>query len=451
MSIFINSIEISLELYEKLLNDGFNFDNIENNEEIKQYNKVKKNNISQIINTDIEYKNNINTENEKKNIIKIDTKKDTNVISVENENKINNTNKIEEIKDNNIKEKIIEDEIKNIKINKKIIENLILENDVLEINKNIKKIENNIKEEINIKDEIKDISKELNYNDIIESDINEELKEESKDYENNDDLIDLNIDKEVEENIKEEINESIEKVKKDKKKNTRLKIDNVVPLNIFQTWHTKNMPYHMKLNVARIRYFNPEFKYYLFDDEDCREFIKKHFPLSILWAFDKLRPGAFKADLWRYCVLYIHGGIYMDIKLRGIGKFKLLHLTTREHFVLDYPNRVNSGIYNALISVKPKNKILGKCILQILFNVKNRYYGPNCLCPTGPQLVSKFLTLEDKMNIRLFLHSNDQNKPIIKYGVLPIIEMYPEYRNEQGSHEKLKHYSILWSERSIYN
>jgi len=211
------------------------------------------------------------------------------------------------------------------------------------------------------------------------------------------------------------------------------------------------MPYNMKLNVARIRFFNPEFKYYFFDDNDCREFIKKHFPISILWAFDKLRPGAFKADLWRYCVLYIHGGIYMDIKLRGINKFKLLHLTTREHFVLDYPNRVNSGIYNALMSVKPRNKILGKCILQILFNVKNRYYGPDCLCPTGPNLLSKFLTLEDKMRIRLFLHSNDPNRPIIRYGLLPIIEMYPEYRGEQGSNEKLKHYSILWSERAIYN
>jgi len=417
MSILINSIEISLELYEKLLNDGYNFDNMEKNEEVILYNELKKSNRKEI-------KNNTNIEND---IKRIDLK--NNNINIVIENKID-----EKISDINIEEKI-----KNINNN----------ND-----KNLENYNTEIKSEI-----IKKINEEIENNILIEksieevSNIIEELKEESKAYENNNEIIDSDIDKEIEEKIKEEIkeetNEILEKQKKEKKK--KLKVDSVVPLNIFQTWHTKDMPYNMKLNVARIRFFNPEFKYYFFDDNDCREFIKKHFPISILWAFDKLRPGAFKADLWRYCVLYIHGGIYMDIKLRGINKFKLLHLTTREHFVLDYPNRVNSGIYNALMSVKPRNKILGKCILQILFNVKNRYYGPDCLCPTGPNLLSKFLTLEDKMRIRLFLHSNDPNRPIIRYGLLPIIEMYPEYRGEQGSNEKLKHYSILWSERAIYN
>jgi len=415
MSILINSIEISLELYEKLLNDGYNFDNMEKNEEVILYNELKKSNRKEI-------KNNTNIEND---IKRIDLK--NNNINIVIENKID-----EKISDINIEEKI-----KNINNN----------ND-----KNLENYNTEIKSEI-----IKKINEEIENNILIEksieevSNIVEELKEESKAYENNNEIIDSDIDKEIEEKIKEEIKEETNEILEKQKKVKKIKVDSVVPLNIFQTWHTKDMPYNMKLNVARIRFFNPEFKYYFFDDNDCREFIKKHFPISILWAFDKLRPGAFKADLWRYCVLYIHGGIYMDIKLRGINKFKLLHLTTREHFVLDYPNRVNSGIYNALMSVKPRNKILGKCILQILFNVKNRYYGPDCLCPTGPNLLSKFLTLEDKMRIRLFLHSNDPNRPIIRYGLLPIIEMYPEYRGEQGSNEKLKHYSILWSERAIYN
>ena len=33
----------------------------------------------------------------------------------------------------------------------------------------------------------------------------------------------------------------------------------------------------------------------------CRDFIQKHFNMETLWAFDKLKPGAYKADLWRYC------------------------------------------------------------------------------------------------------------------------------------------------------
>ena len=33
-------------------------------------------------------------------------------------------------------------------------------------------------------------------------------------------------------------------------------------------------------------------------------------PAEIREAYDALRPGAFKADLFRYCVLLIHGGVY---------------------------------------------------------------------------------------------------------------------------------------------
>ena len=52
---------------------------------------------------------------------------------------------------------------------------------------------------------------------------------------------------------------------------------------------------------------NPDYDYYLFDNNDRREFIKEHFDNNILLTYDSIIPGGFKADLWRYCVLYIHG------------------------------------------------------------------------------------------------------------------------------------------------
>lgn len=35
---------------------------------------------------------------------------------------------------------------------------------------------------------------------------------------------------------------------------------------------------------------------------------------SILWAYNTINPlvGAARADIWRYCVLYIFGGLYLD-------------------------------------------------------------------------------------------------------------------------------------------
>ena len=59
--------------------------------------------------------------------------------------------------------------------------------------------------------------------------------------------------------------------------------------------------------------------YYLYNDADCRAFIRSAFPPDVVAAYDRLIPTAFKADLWRYCVLYKFGGVYLDIKYRWGG------------------------------------------------------------------------------------------------------------------------------------
>ena len=78
----------------------------------------------------------------------------------------------------------------------------------------------------------------------------------------------------------------------------------MIPLNIFQTWKTKELPPKMQEIVNKLKKQNPEFKHYLFDDNDCRNFIKKHFNKDVLQAFDNLIPGAYKADLFRYQILW---------------------------------------------------------------------------------------------------------------------------------------------------
>ena len=71
---------------------------------------------------------------------------------------------------------------------------------------------------------------------------------------------------------------------------------------------------------------NPEFQHYIYDDGMCREFIKKNFNREVLHAYDSLEPDAFKADLWRYAILYINGGVYVDIKYRPANSFKLINI-----------------------------------------------------------------------------------------------------------------------------
>ena len=158
----------------------------------------------------------------------------------------------------------------------------------------------------------------------------------------------------------------------------------IIPLNIFQTWHTKNLPPLMANAVNKIRLLNPRFNHQLFDDNDCRVFIENNFPINVLNAYDSLIPGAYKADLWRYCILYKRGGIYLDIKYIPHNGFRFISLTEKEHLVLDIDG-VN--IYNALMVTKPNNETLLKAIYKIVSNVKNKYYGKSSLDPTGPGLL----------------------------------------------------------------
>ena len=229
---------------------------------------------------------------------------------------------------------------------------------------------------------------------------------------------------------------------------TKSYYNNIIPLNIFQTWHSKQLPHMMSKNAEFIKQSNPAFNYMLFDDNDCREFIKTNFNKDVLNAFDTLIPGAYKADLWRYCVLYTLGGVYIDIKYIPINGFKFISLTEKEHWVMDIDN---NGVYNALIVAKPGNAILLQAINNIVNNVKNRYYGNSCLDPTGPLLLAKLFSSEQKQSFDMkhaFYISMEYR--FILFNNYFVFKSYNEYLTEHAQNQKVPHYSVLWNQRQIY-
>ena len=61
--------------------------------------------------------------------------------------------------------------------------------------------------------------------------------------------------------------------------------NSIIPLKIFQTWHTKDLPQNMKIATDLIKIMNPAFQHFLYDDNDCREFIKNNYPIEVLKSF----------------------------------------------------------------------------------------------------------------------------------------------------------------------
>jgi mannosyltransferase OCH1-like enzyme len=249
---------------------------------------------------------------------------------------------------------------------------------------------------------------------------------------------------------KNNINNVIEKIKHLPYKFFKPCYKSIIPLKIFQTWHTKDLPPKMREIVESLKSQNPRFKHYLFDDNDCREFIRKHFDHEVLNAYDSLIPGAYKADLWRYCVLYIHGGIYLDIKLNCINGFKLIELTEKNHLVRDRLGKLS--IYNALMACQKGSPFLWKAIYRIVINVNKRFYGKCPLEPTGPVMLGNIVLNNNLLKIVDMSHYKDGGYILYKNRFIISTE-YPEYDEERRSSLSvlnIKRYADLWNERSIY-
>jgi len=223
----------------------------------------------------------------------------------------------------------------------------------------------------------------------------------------------------------------------------------IIPRKLFMTWSTKTLPPKMQENVDLIIAMNPEFVVQMFDDAECKSFLDTHFPPEVVHAYDELKPGAYKADLWRLCVLYIHGGIYLDIKLQPVNGFRLTQLLTREYFVSDGEFRGTlHSIYNGLIACKAQNTILKQAIDKIVSNVSMQYYGDTPWCVTGPRMLAPiYHDAVDKEPLYLSHMGPVSNEHIVMAGKT-ILENYKEYRKEAPI--GAAYYISLWNARDIY-
>lgn len=249
-------------------------------------------------------------------------------------------------------------------------------------------------------------------------------------------------------------NISVKQIKLYREQNIKFQIkekyNSIIPLNFYTCWHTKDLPPLMKENYEQMVLQNPELKFQLYDEDECRQFIEQNFELEVLEAYNSLIPCSYKSDLWRFCVLYINGGIYMDIKYKCVNNFKLVALTEKEYFVRDRPINMT---YTALIVVKPQNSIMLQCINKIVNNVKTKYYGKNALEPTGPGLLGTCFSKKEFEDMELYFSDTTtenfkQDYMVFKNSI--ILTYYDEYRNEQKKYQKNKYYSQLWDERKIY-
>lgn len=205
----------------------------------------------------------------------------------------------------------------------------------------------------------------------------------------------------------------------------------LIPKKIYQSWKTKDLPEKFRDVVERTKNMNPEYEYELWDDNDCRGFLLDNFGKNYLNAFDMLIPGAFKCDFWRYAVLYVNGGVYMDMDMTPELPFREILRETDEFVsIVDINNKEQpkSAIYQAFIACTPKHPIMLTALQLSFSNIVSRRqdFLESSLCITGPIVVGNALNLyweKDKTCEQIFPGDYKDGIRLFKFDGEKIVDL----------------------------
>jgi len=128
------------------------------------------------------------------------------------------------------------------------------------------------------------------------------------------------------------------------------------------------------------------------------DFLSTHFPPEVLDAFHGLGPGSFKADLFRYCILLVHGGFYADLDYMLSGGNLDIIIAKDVGFMagLDDPGRTfdrRHCIQNGFLAVAPGHPFLARVLQNAINNVRNRFTSVDIdrlFCPNPEMRVTYY-------------------------------------------------------------
>lgn len=161
-----------------------------------------------------------------------------------------------------------------------------------------------------------------------------------------------------------------------------------IPKVIYQTFKTKEIPWLTKLYIKRFRRKNKGYKYEFYDDQRVDAFIKDSFNEEIYKAYSRLQIGAAKADFFRYAVLYVYGGVYLDLDSDILVNLDN-YLQEDDHAIITREkNHQNLFAQWALVFEKG-HPFLERTIKYIVENIQQNKYLHDVHGMTGPTVYTR--------------------------------------------------------------
>jgi len=141
----------------------------------------------------------------------------------------------------------------------------------------------------------------------------------------------------------------------------------IIPKKIFQTHKSQEfIDSDQKLSKASNSWKKIGYEYFFFNNKECEEFIKNNFDNNVYSAYMKCPKAVMKADLWRYCVIYINGGIYADADTELYGDID--DISNKKALFVGVAENEGNYLCQWVFAAPPKSPIL----LKIINTVTNK-------------------------------------------------------------------------------
>ena len=132
--------------------------------------------------------------------------------------------------------------------------------------------------------------------------------------------------------------------------------------------------------LQKYKLIYPDYKIIIYDNEDIYNIVEKYYP-EFLYKIKQIKIGAILADIFRYLILYLEGGIYSDFDCEPIKRIDELLNPNFKYYHGDSNRDNNYWIY------KTKNQIMNKkwdfthniCNNYKIINNKNIPINMKCL------------------------------------------------------------------------
>ena len=255
-----------------------------------------------------------------------------------------------------------------------------------------------------------------------------------------------------------------------------------IPKKLHQTQKKiEDLPKGIQKTLKRTEKLHPNCEYTFYDDEACNRFMEENFHPRIVNAYNTLIPGAYKADLFRYCLLYMYGGLYLDANMYCLKSFEdILWPETGDkyQFITSVDESHIGSAYNAFIASVPKHPILAMAINICVHRIERREYGTSALYPTGPYALGDAINLYFDLQPGTPIMAGPQGSDVLMIMRVPRVKSrhcyfgsticeptsvllykgkeyadtkYPGYFVDYRNHRKKTYYLNLWRDKRIYH